>query len=277
MSKIISFVQNLSIDITIGALISCAFIAQLMEVDLTLSMYLGLAIAIWLIYTLDHLIDADKSQQKPLNPRHAFHFLHRKKIITFASLVFLLGVVNLFYLPLSTLLLGTLLAFLACLYFLYLKYRKKQEYKEYLAAFVYSSGIMVAPVSQLNAFTYESFYLFLIFFLLAFANLILIPLYEVKLDENDAHPSMPINKGIKATENKIRITLFSTYLVMAAYGFTYGLSFIDLLVFVLMPLTLVVLMFGRQTFARFSMYRIFADGIFFIPGLSLVFQSEYLL
>lgn len=270
MSKVIHFVQNLSLDITLGAVISCAFIAQRLGVHLTLHMYLGLAIAIWLIYTIDHLIDAGKATKKPSNPRHAFHFQHRKMMLWVALGVFTLGLINAFFLPQTTLLIGLLLVVLAGLYFLYLKIRKQQVYKAYLAAFVYSSGIMVAPLSQLDGFTTELLYLFTTFFLLALVNLMLIPLYEVKMDEDDAQPSMPIRKGIHATEHKIRIALIINFMVVAGYGYHHTLSLVEGLVLLLMPMVLFILLFSRTFFAKCYLYRILADGIFFLPGLSLL-------
>ena len=58
MGRVIHFVQNLSLDITAGAVVMSFFVAHLLGVALTVSMVIGLAIAIWLIYTLDHLKDA---------------------------------------------------------------------------------------------------------------------------------------------------------------------------------------------------------------------------
>ena len=60
MLKIIHFVQNLSLDITAGAVIMTLFLGQVFEVEVSGTMVAGLAIAIWLIYTADHLFDAFK-------------------------------------------------------------------------------------------------------------------------------------------------------------------------------------------------------------------------
>jgi hypothetical protein len=49
-------IKNLSLDVTAGAVISSLFVGKVFKVQLSLNMIFGLGIAIWLIYTVDHLM-----------------------------------------------------------------------------------------------------------------------------------------------------------------------------------------------------------------------------
>ncbi|WP_339608375.1 hypothetical protein [uncultured Roseivirga sp.] len=57
MRKLLTLIQNLSLDVTAGAVICSLYVAKLFEVRLESSMLVGLGVAIWLIYTIDHLFD----------------------------------------------------------------------------------------------------------------------------------------------------------------------------------------------------------------------------
>ena len=270
MHKIIHFVQNLSLDITAGAVISCMFLAEVMEVEVTNAMLIGLAIAIWLIYTIDHLIDARKVNGEATNPRHAFHQRFFKPILALASLIFIGGLINCFYLPKSTLFLGFGLSIASGLYFLYLKLNKAHRQKELFAALVYTSGIFTAPLSLYQDFNWLVLVLLIQFFLLAYANLLLFPLYEVETDIQEKMNSIVRRKGISYIENLLRSVLGLNMIITTLMTvLTEDYFQIEMIIYS-MIFALIMLMSRANFLKKYQLYRILGDGIFFLPGLYLL-------
>lgn len=70
----------LSLDVVSGACGAMYFFADMMRVPLAWYYYLLLAIAVWTIYTFDHLLDARKVSQLALTKRHRFHQNHFKTL-----------------------------------------------------------------------------------------------------------------------------------------------------------------------------------------------------
>lgn len=270
MDKIIAFVQNLSLDITAGAVISSLYIAKVFDVQLSNQIVLGLAIAIWLIYTVDHLWDAHRVEGRAVNPRHAFHQKYFKLMVALAVLVFAYGVYNTFLLPNMTIKFGLGLVALSAGYFLYLKFSSNNAKKEIFAAFVYVAGIFVGPGSLLDAWDWLYLVLFIEFFLLAYANLLLFPLFEINEDESQGMKSIALNKGANSTRRLIRTALAINGLIVivciALGSNDNGAQFIVLAMsFALLPLIQI-----PAVLKKYQLYRIIGDGVFFLPGLALL-------
>lgn len=269
MSRIIHFVQNLSLDITAGAVISSLFLAQLFGVELTQAKLVGLAIAIWLIYTFDHLRDAYKAEGAVINPRHAFHQQYFKSLVGISLVVFALGLYNLQFLPEPTLRLGFVLVGLTSLYFLYLIYSKKAFSKEIFAATVYVAGIATAPISLLQNFKFEYLLILFIFWLLALSNLFLIPLFEEDLDKAQDEGSVVRHQGRYRVQGWLPWILGLSFLINLLYLFL-AADIAGFLVFTAMHLALAMLLVKPLWFEKYQLYRIISDGIFFLPGLLLL-------
>ncbi len=270
MHKIIHFVQNLSLDITAGAVISCVFVAKVFGVSLTLNMLLGLAIAIWLIYTIDHLLDAKKVKGVACNPRHAFHQKYFKLLSLSAIVAFIAGIVNCFFLSPSTLVLGSGLSLASGLYFVYLKLNKVQRQKELFAALVYTFGVFTAPFSLLSDFSWFALILLIQFFLLAYANLLLFPLYELESDAAEKMNSIVRRKGVAYIENVLRLVLGASMVIASLIiVLTNDYFQVEMIVFI-MIIALIMLMSKAPFLKQYQLYRILGDGIFFLPALYLL-------
>ncbi|GAB5525027.1 MAG: hypothetical protein Roseis2KO_28990 [Roseivirga sp.] len=267
MSRTLSFIQNLSLDVTAGAVISSLFICQYFEVPASFEMMLGLGIAIWLIYTIDHLRDATRSGNSTVNPRHAFHLKYQKVIVVCACLVFGVGLVNAFQLPLSTIKSGLVLGGLSVLYFVYLKFSKRQRLKELLAALIYTAGIFAGPVSLIAHWEWSYLVFFLLFFLLVAANLVLFPLYEMEMDSKDQLTSIALKAGKRKTERLVWSLLGLHFILVVISIMSFPQFHSRGYVFVAMNLVLVTLLTGQERYGKHQLYRWMGDGIFFIPLL----------
>lgn len=270
MEKIIAFVQNLSLDITAGAVISSFYLAQVFGVEMSNEMGIGLGIAIWLIYTADHLWDAYRVEGTAINPRHAFHQKYFKPILFLAGLLFAIGVYNTFQLPLQTIELGLGLVALTGFYFLYLRVSKLHRQKEFFAAFVYVAGIFIGPVSMLSTWDWLYLVLFVQFFLLAYVNLMLFPLFEMEEDNQQGMASIAINRGTKPTKKRIGVALIINELIIViCIGFGFNDNKVQFMILA-MSLSLLLLIKAPPFLKKYNLYRIIGDGIFFLPGLALL-------
>lgn len=269
MNRVIHFVQNLSLDITLGAVISSLFLARVMEVQVTTSMMLGLAIAIWLIYTFDHLRDAYKAKGKATNPRHAFHQKYFNELVGAAAAVFCVGAYNLEALPWATIRLGLVLIVISGLYFVYLMLAKKAINKELFAATVYVAGIATAPLSQIESFQMEWLLVLIVFWMLAYCNLLLIPLYEFEMDQTDQQDSIVTRLGVSRVRTLLIVLLVICTIITLFYAYQAD-SLIALPILLLMAFTLMVLLLKPVYFRQYQLYRILSDGIFFLPGILLL-------
>ena len=256
--------QNLSLDITMGSVVMTLFVAEILEVNISLSMVIGLAIAIWLIYTVDHLLDAYKSKEGVSNPRHAFHQRHFKALISIAAVVLVLGLWNIKYLPLRTLEIGGMLALLSLIYLLYSYHSKRGVNKELFAALVYGFGVSVAPLSMLKYFQTEYLWTVLIIVLLAYSNLLIISDYESHVDREDNQQSVALRLDNRWFKKVITISLMLCFLLTQAYWFETA-NTLAYLIFMLMLLVLSALYIKPKWFSKGLLYRILGDGIFFLP------------
>lgn len=272
--KALKYIQYLSLDVVLGALISSAFLADLFGVQMPVSVYVGLGIAIWLIYTLDHLLDARRISEEAVNPRHAFHQRHQKSITVAVIAVFVLGVFNLWYLPFETVRLGLVLVTLVGLYLfsVHLLKVKKIWHKEFSAALLYTIGILTGPLSLQSQFDLKMVMIAALFFLYAMINLLLFPLYEETSDREDAMISIVTIWGRENVENVLRILFLIVVLVL---GFvlmseTNALNLKQILVFAFMWLGLLAIFLKSDFFSIQNRYRWVGDGVFLVPILALV-------
>lgn len=72
----IRLIRALSLDIVAGGVAGSAFAAHVTGARLPAAYWQVLPAAIWVVYTLDHLIDARRAGPRAANDRHAFHARH---------------------------------------------------------------------------------------------------------------------------------------------------------------------------------------------------------
>ena len=224
MIKFWKYIQFLSLDVVAGALISSLFIAKTLGVGLRNPMLVGLGIAIWLIYTIDHLIDAKAIKGSATNPRHAFHQKYFIPMVVLAVIAFGVGLWNIYFLPIQTIKFGGVLVFCVGVYFLTIRMvnRKLLLHKEISAALIYSFGIFAAPLSMSFEIDGATAFLFLEFMILVLINLLVFPLFEIDSDKADHMKSLPISIG----EDRVRrivnwlLGLMACLLLVGWFGFS---------------------------------------------------------
>jgi len=227
---------------------------------------MALGISVWLIYTADHLWDARKNEN-PCTLRHAFHQHNFIVLSVVWVVVASIGGSILFFLPLLILKLGGVLLFVVVLYFLMLYFwaEKSALIKEFVIALLYTMGIFIPPIGTgVSVQLSVGIWLFSLYFLLAFINVLIFTLYDESDDRIDGHSSIVISFGKK---NVILFTkiLLTVGLMVLLIG--RGVILYDY-VFFMMFLILGSLLFFQDKLRNNGWYRILGDGIFILPVIS---------
>ncbi len=268
-------IRYLSLDIAAGAALLTVVIARYLEVAMPVAVLVCLFAAVWLIYTLDHLIDAKKSTHKELSiPRHVFHRKNFAILTVVWGAVFLGSLYFVLTIPAVTFLYGVILAVAVSVYFGIIRWFKRFPWKEPLVALLYACGVFLGPLSLHSGSVEPAVaFLFIQLFLLALVNLFLFSYYEYSLDQADHHPSVVCHLGLSRSEKWIRY-LFTTLFAVQMYGLWENYSSAEglklQLIFVAMGIVLLLLYIRPQYFRPEERYRLLGDGIFFLPALWLL-------
>lgn len=263
----------LSLDVVAGGIIFTLAIGQVAEVDLHWSIPTALGCCIWLIYTLDHLIDGNSLDREPSMERHAFHKKYRKPIFVVFVLVACFGLRLLFFLPYQTLIYGCVLLGLVGLYFLSIWLFKIYFAKEIFIAVLYTCGVFLGSFSLNPDLGLVVYLLFVQTVLMASINLLLFSFYEVAHDTQDGHQSWATHFGVVKTLNHLLVLIVFLGLSIAV-SFFVSLSSSQLilqLLFISMSIVLAAIYFAPQWFKINERYRWVGDVVFFLPGLIFLF------
>lgn len=261
-------VNILSLDVAFGATISSYFLSRIFNVAVNVPTLLCLGLTVWLIYTLDHLIDAKVIKQPASTLRHRFHQRNFKTILYFLVVALLMTIGLLFLIKASIFFWGLYLSGFVIIYFA-IK-RKLGIMKEVLGAMLYSIGVMI-PIIAISDQSLRSLASLpsILFFITALINLILFSWFDVESDLVDKQPSIATILGDSATA-KLLSFLFFAQLGLLSYAFSIGYNSSYLVVFALMLAILFSLFIKSDWFAIADKYRIMGDAVFLIPLLHLV-------
>ncbi len=268
------YVNALSLDVVSGAVISSLFFAKLFEVSLPGIILVTLALAVWTIYTMDHLWDAHRSQ----NPEKTFrHLFHQNNFLALSVLVVLgiaAGVVMLWYLPTITRAWGIALTLVVIGYFIIVGYQQKSMYhKEIIVALVYTCGVIVGPFSLYQGtLTTPHILVTIQFAVLAFSNLLLFSYFEMEIDLHQNFGSLPRSIGKSTARSLVMGLLLFVMLTVLVCWLTCPEQ--DVIknsqwIILLMSFSLMAIYKWSEFFRQHDRYRFLGDGIFFIPVLVL--------
>ncbi|MEM6271092.1 MAG: hypothetical protein AAF998_16765 [Bacteroidota bacterium] len=279
----------LSLDVVIGALGSGWMVATWLDWHPPWAFYLVLPLAVWIIYTADHLLDAYRLRESAHTPRHLFHFQHfRALVITEIIAGTACLTLAFIYFESDAIGFGVIMGVLVALHFLLVKLvgslASPLLIKESGVAFIYTMGIWGLPlweaVDSSNAdFQASAIYLtaFVQFFLLALINLLEFSLFEYQIDETDGHTSFVRAIGPQRTRWGL-VILFGLLLGgMAAHLLVLPGEITPVyapqllaplyLIYFLMALILGLMLIFFRFFEKNERYRAWGDGAFVLPFL----------
>ncbi|MEQ9301209.1 MAG: UbiA family prenyltransferase [Cyclobacteriaceae bacterium] len=268
--KVYRLFQALSLDIAVGAVILSTAMAKYYGVSLTWPVQLCLFIAVWLIYTFDHLMDGERALQDQLSYRHLIHRCYRKQIVYSSIMSILVGTGSIFLLPTQVILWGVTAAAFIVIYFILVRFTVFWA-KEVFVALGYTAGVFLAPMALLPQWPNTGeLWLVVGVFLVALVNLLLFSLYDYQLDKQNGFHSLAIQLGAETTKGVIGILLTITSLLIGWMLINHPS---DLMFWILLMMTtsLVAIHLRPTVFQRRDNYRILGDGIFFLPLFYLIY------
>ena len=259
--KIYRLLNLLSIDVALGAVCSALFFSKIFSVSILPFGLMALALSVWIIYTTDHLLDARKASHPAATERHQFHQRNFKVMTKLVVIAIMLNCVLIYFIRTPVLMGGMILIAGVGIYLIVQQYMK--IFKEVLIALLYTMGVALPAVAVTDVSS-ENWprILFLQFFLMAFANLLIFAWFDYTHDLRDKHESFVTITGEKWSEYFIWFTLVATILLTFISENKIASVFI-----VASDLVLLLIFIKKSFFVKNDRFRILGDAVFFIPLL----------
>jgi hypothetical protein len=274
VKSVLQTLRFLSLDVVFGGVVFANAIGHVFHVTLHPSVLCALACAIWLIYTLDHLVDALRGKSKPTIPRHVFHLENKNILFVFFILVAVFGLGLLVYLPHQVLIYGCILLGIVGLYFLTIWFFRIFFVKEVFIAVLYACGIFIGSFSALKIISLPFFLFFFQSIIIALINLLIFSIFEEEKDKKDDQRSWVTHFGLNQTIRHMQ-SLFILELFIAFFGLFWFSGALNYLVFqlilLLMTISLWIIQYFSDSFAPNERYRWAGDIIFLFTAFIFLF------
>ncbi|WP_291777528.1 hypothetical protein [Cecembia sp.] len=185
----------LSLDVVVGAMAGMLFFSDVLGTSLSIDIYGLLGLAVWAVYTADHLMDARRAKNPAVSERHRYH---QKNFNLLSIILILVSISGLLYVLIIDslrfiLIPGIALAVCMVIWMGSIQYLgiKLAWLKEFSTALFYVLGIALAPFFSIYPDGVSNyFYLFLFgYFLIALLNLFILSFIDEKVDMLDGFGS----------------------------------------------------------------------------------------
>ena len=265
------FVNIMSLDVALGAMTGAAFFGSIFKTTLLPQGLVALGLTVWIIYSVDHLLDAYKLKILAAAERHQFHQKHFRLIAILVVLATLTDITLILYVRPNVLNAGLLLAGVVVFYLLF--HRWMYPLKEIAGAILYSGGVWL-PVLALHQGPVEDpeAYLMIPFFITALINLILFSWFGYAQDLRDGHLSLVIFIG-KPTSRGVLIFLFVTQFIALISLMMFTTYRVETGVILAMNVVLLFMLLLPDFFDKNDLYRVAGDVIFLFPLPYLFFHA----
>ena len=264
----------LSGDVVLGAMAGMLFFAKLLRAEISWEVYGLLGMAVWCIYTADHLLDSRKiAEGSPLD-RHLVHRIYGKSLRYMLGGIGMLGLIwaiSLFGWELE-LLIGVGLAIgILSLMLLIQKLGKNLVWtKELSTAIFYVIGISWYSWFQIEAvdFRWEPIAITLIYMLLAYLNLLMLSSLDAAKDKIAGFESIAtVLSPVKLILIIRKLAL--ALILLAFFGFILFFSFYRLYSCILLIMALVHYLSFFNATLSIEAVRMRMEAAFMIPFLLL--------
>lgn len=266
LNSVYQYINILSFDVVVGAVISALFFARLLDVPADAHVLAALALTVWIIYTVDHLRDARAIPTIASTDRHRFHQRYFRVITVIVGMVVVIDSVLILYLPMPVLLAGVVLGFIVFIYLVWQRYLK--FLKEFFVAVLYTAGVLL-PALTVREFNVLPIHIliFVKFFITALMNLLLFSLVDFKEDRHQQQHSFVTWFGPDST----RYGIVTLGVINILTGFrVWHFDARVATIFISMNVVLLALLYFRRKLVPNNYYRIVGDAVFFIPVLYLL-------
>lgn len=229
----------------------------------------SLGLIVWIIYTVDHLVDARKSTGVPATERHRFH---QRNAIPLTGAVIIAGAIialEALFVRKPVLYAGLGVAILVVIYLLL--QAGLRFFKEIAGAILYTAGIVAAPWSLAgHPLSSAEWMLIKLFACVALTNLLVFSWFDRETDTLDNHHSFATTFGSRATRLFILalallIGALSAEMILSESMYTGAVATL-----MTMDAILLCILLLPGYFSRDDRYRRLGDSIFLIPLVYLL-------
>ncbi len=273
-TNLLKLLQTFSIDVVIGAIAMGMLAVRWNHSKLPGIWWLILSLAVWIIYTSDHLIDSLKKKQQALNYRHRIHFLLKNYLITITIFLIVITILlSVIYLEKKIVIAGVILGSIVMLYLLAVLIGQKYFtyfFKEIFIATIYVAGIWLAPlIESSNIEILFTVAIITIFILLAISEGLIVSAYEILLDVTDAQHSFSTRFGVKTTRKIAGFLLSIAILLSLIFIFMANtkLQIMCFIITLLMSILLCILLIFTHFFSKNNRYRLLGELLFWMPAI----------
>jgi 4-hydroxybenzoate polyprenyltransferase len=274
-----SYYQLLSLDILIGALAVGLFAIRIFNVRANPVWWGVLPLAVWTVYTLDHLIDGYKRKGESTIYRHYFHYKNRNILIPSIAVSSTVAVVLSFlFFEKQILVYGSFLSGFVVLYFLLVYFHEKLKikyiHKEVFIAFVYVTGIVLAPFTWFNRpLHFEYIFIFGILLSLVWAESVIVSFYDYNKDKADRLASFSIVYGLKKTRTTLIVihSALTVSLFVSLFFCNNKVMLGAIIILSVMNLILLGLIYYPDAFANNNLFRWIGESVFILPAFIVFF------
>jgi 4-hydroxybenzoate polyprenyltransferase len=255
--KIYRVSNLLSLDVVLGAVCGALFFAKVTGQQIGWPALIVLALTVWIIYTVDHLLDANKIQTEPSGQRHLFHRKNKDLLKIGVGICVFVTAILLIFIPWRIIIQGSALLLVAGSYLL-LQFKIK-FLKEFLIAVIYTLGVVIPSIS---IFQIESVVLLLliVFSLTAFLNLIVFSWFDYDQDRKDNSPSLITTLGRPFGKKFI----WSLYFIISLLVFAKNTQTSFMIIWFIATGHMIVFFF-HDYFGINERFRPVCEALFFLP------------
>lgn len=279
-ARLLRWMNTLCLDVVLGAVLSGISFVQLLEVDVHPFYWVVLAISVWIVYTFDHLVDAQRLKDTANTKRHLF--VHRNFRVLLI-LVMVAGIVDLAlvigYLDRQILLFGLGMALMGGIYFLILHIRGARKTpglaKEIIVSGIYVLGVAGIPFLKSGFQADRTTWFFLLgFTTLVFADVLLLSIYDADSDRLDQHHTLVQLLGTRSLQRLVGMLCLgccgvSILLFLELPSLEHGILSAVLLI---MAASIFLLLRFEPYFRIQERYRFLAEMVFWLPGLFVLYK-----
>ncbi len=276
--QIYKHISFLSLDIVLGALSGSIMAQKVFNTPINYSWLIILGISVWIIYTADHLLDSIKSKNLIAAERRLFY---RKyfKLLFVLEIFFLIIVLYMSFklvevkLIKAGLIIGLFIAFYFLMLYLFNAKKTLLLQKEMIVALIYTTGIFIAPVTRIypNIDIYQIL-IIISFFLIVWADILLIAIFELNKDIHDNFTSLPVIIGIESTARFMSILLYIAFIFIVLISLFSQINSIytmsSIILFVI-GISQIIIYKQQYYFHKNDIYRFATEAIFFLPAFMI--------
>ncbi|MBG0781241.1 MAG: hypothetical protein H0S84_03130 [Bacteroidales bacterium] len=274
MQKIIALIENLSLHVVAGSMCSALFASAVLKVELPWWWLVSLALAVWFVYTLDHLFDARLNSGRLKNLRHQFHEQHFKKLVFVLLLTSFTGLIIFYrFATVQMWIAACMLAVFALMHIVLVSSaalsNKIWLQKEVQIALIYSIGVWLGPLQHNeNTIDIQAIMVFVTFTLLVWWETSFIALDELETDLKQQNTTLVTRLGKQNTKELLLLMLvFQLVFTIVQLLLLDGIVAKAYFILLTMEVVFVFLFLYRNNISRSGLLHFAGEMVFCLPIL----------